>query len=371
MKKISNYIFIFISFFLIFGCNSTSSNVEQEEPLVVEAQTEDPTENTENIEPIVKVPSEKTDKPEQVENQLDEQTNEPVDFTEEEINFSIEEEPEEEIVQLTELELYQNFINGCQLDINQSPKQVTKNKKFATPFSVKCTKDGNPVPNMLVTVNYPVAQTNGYISFGQEVVETDENGIASFTVNNTSFSCNSNVSFYLTPETEDPETLEYAKNNAVLIPYKVITNRFYDSGVLALIDYNSANRALSTNTTATALQPPLRKAGFSTIGNAPFDAQIVTSKNLYSEAKAIFGSTVSFMIYGTVKYAEPAQVLENGEYIVTFITNFSVMNLKDGKIVYQSEFLTSETGASEWEATNKLRTKTIPEIITEKVIYGI
>ena len=52
----------------------------------------------------------------------------------------------------------------------------------------------------------------------------------------TSFSCNSNVYFYLTPETEDPETLEYAEKGAVSIPYKVITNRFYDSGILAIAE---------------------------------------------------------------------------------------------------------------------------------------
>ena len=93
--------------------------------------------------------------------------------------------------------------------------------------------------------------------------------------------------------------------------------------------------------------------------------------NLYNQAKSILGNTVSFMVYGTVKYAEPAEKLENGQYIVTFVTNFAVMNLRDGKIVYQTEFLTTETGASEWEATNKLRTQTIPAIITEKIIYGI
>ena len=47
------------------------------------------------------------------------------------------------------------------------------------------------------------------------------------------------------------------------------------------------------------------------------------------------------------------------------------MNLRDGKIVYHEEFYTTETGATEWDATNKLRTKTIPELITEKIIYGI
>ena len=133
----------------------------------------------------------------------------------------------------------------------------------------------------------------------------------------------------------------------------------------------TSNRTLSTNTTATALQPPLRKAGFQTIGNAPFDASVVTGKNLYAEAKSIFGSTVSFILYGTVKYAEPAQILEDNTYSVTFVTDFSVMNLRDGKIVYHEEFYTTETGATEWDATNKLRTKTIPELITEKIIYGI
>jgi hypothetical protein len=77
------------------------------------------------------------------------------------------------------------------------------------------------------------------------------------------------------------------------------------------------------------------------------------------------------MIYGTVKYAEPAVKLNDGKYSVTFVTNFSVMNLKDGSVIYAEEFYTTEQASSEWEAANTLRTKTIPQIITEKVIYGI
>lgn len=288
------------------------------------------------------------------------------------IQFNVDSEfPTEEVVELTTVELYQQYIDGCVLEVVSSPKQITKNRSFASAFSVKCLKDGNPISNMLVTVRYPVAQVNGEIAFGKTIIETSEAGIASFMPEHTNFSCNSNVYFYLTPETEDPETEKYAENNAVSIPYKVITNRFYDSGILAIADYNASNRALSTNTTATSLQPPLRKAGFQTIGNAPFDASVITSKNLYSQAKEIFGNSVSFMIYGTVKYAEPAIKLEDGKYSVTLVTNFSVMNLKDGSIAYKEEFFTTEQASSEWEAANTLRTKTIPQIITEKVIYGI
>lgn len=352
MKNLSIYVFFGLSLFFMLGCASNSSNLESENLPLVESTTET-TVDIESTESLTVV-------------------NDVLPFEESEILF--EEnivEPEEEIITLTTLEIYQQYIDSCTLEIESSPNQITKNKKFSKSFSVKCTKDGNPMQNILVTVNYPVAQTNGVITFGEQIIETDENGIASFLPSDTSFSCNSHVYFYLTPEIEDEETLKYAKEKAISIPYKVITDRFYNAGILALIDYNASNRPLSTNTTATSLQPPLRKAGFQTIGNAPFDANIVTSKNLYNEAKNIFGSTVSFMIYGTVKFAEPVEQLENGEYIVTFVTNFSVMNIRDGKIIYTEEFLTTETGASEWEATNKLRTKTIPEIITQKVIYGI
>jgi len=348
--------FVFYTLLLILGCNSTSSNIEATETAAI----------LENIPGIISSTSTTTEV-------TSEKSIEETDsINDKELDFTVDSVfPSEQVVELTAVEIYQNYLNTCNLEIVSTPKQVSKNKKFTTNFSVKCTKDGSPLSNILVTVKYPVAQTNGVIAFGQTIIETDEEGIASFSPTDTSFSCNSNVYFFLTPETEDSETLEFAEKNSIAIPYKVITNRFWDSGVLALIDYNASNRSLSTNTTATALQPPLRKAGFQTIGNAPFDASIVTGKNLYSEAKAIFGSTVSFMLYGIVKYAEPAQKLEDGQYIVTFVTDFSVMNLRDGKIVYHEEFFTTETGASEWDATNKLRTKIIPEIITEKVIYGI
>ena len=358
MKKqfISILFFIFI-LFLFLGCNSTSGFQENNDVTpVVESTPESPV-----------ITDSENDTSENLSN-----SQIPDNFSDDSINVVVDSQfPTEEVIQLTAIEIYQNFIGEYVLETFSSPSQISKNKKFAKPFSVKCTKDGNPVPNILISVKYPAAQTNGLISFAQTIIETNEEGIASFTPTNTAFSCNSEVYFYLTPETEDSETIEYAEKNAISIPYKVITNRFYDSGILAIADYNASNRALSTNTTATALQPPLRKAGFQTIGNAPFDASIITSKNLYTQAKNILGNTVSFMVYGTVKYAEPAEKLENGQYIVTFVTNFAVMNLRDGKIVYQSEFLTTETGASEWEATNKLRTQTIPAIITEKIIYGI
>mgnify|MGYP003543352173 CR=1 FL=1 len=379
MKKqiigILSLIIILLSFL---GCNSTSGNLETSDVIPVvennpsEEKVEPQVDNT-PLSPVVESKKETSKVFETSENLAKSETTENnANFSDDSLDVIVENEfPTEQVVQLTAVEMYQNFVAGCVLEPSSSPNQISKNKKFATAFSVKCTKDGNPVPNMLISVKYPAAQTNGLISFGQTIIETNENGIASFTPTNTSFSCNSEVYFYLTPETEDSETLEYAEKNAISIPYKVITNRFYDSGILAIADYNASNKALSTNTTATALQPPLRKAGFQTIGNAPFDASIITSKNLYNQAKSILGNTVSFMVYGTVKYAEPAEKLENGQYIVTFVTNFAVMNLRDGKIVYQTEFLTTETGASEWEATNKLRTQTIPAIITEKIIYGI
>ena len=345
MKKQIIFSLSLLLIFGLIGCNSTSSNIEAQEIIpAVDGNT-----------------TNKNNKNSKKEN-----------FEDNSIVF--EEESgvvTEEVIQLTTVELYQNFVDQYNFDVYSTPNQITKNKQFAKPFSVKITQNDVPTANVLVTVKYPVAQTNGVISFGQEIIQTDESGIASFTPTTTNFSCNSNVYFFLTPETEDEDTLRYAEENALSIPYKVITNRFWDSGVLALVDYNASNRTLSTNTTATALQPPLRKAGFQTIGNAPFDASVVTGKNLYAEAKSIFGSTVSFILYGTVKYAEPAQILEDNTYSVTFVTDFSVMNLRDGKIVYHEEFYTTETGATEWDATNKLRTKTIPELITEKIIYGI
>lgn len=371
MKKLFLFTIYFLLIVSFWGCASTkeygSMVTESNQSEVLQSNTGtnvavDLTQNTNTISVNTEINKETVENLEQ--------------FDETSVNFNIEdtvkeEEVHETTVQLTDVELYKNFLDSYNVEIVSSPKQISKNKKFASAFSIKCTQDGNPAVNVVVTVKYPVEQINGNVVFGQTNIETDENGIASFNPSNTNFSCNSNVYFFLTPETEDAETLEYAEKNAISIPYQVITNRFWDSGVLALIDYNASNRSLSTNTTATALQPPLRKAGFQTIGNAPFDASIITGQNLYKEAKAIFGSTVSFMIYGTVKYAEPVEKLENGEYIVTFVTDFSVMNLRDGKIVYHEEFLTTETGASEWEATNNLRTKIIPEIITEKVIYGI
>jgi len=368
MKKVIISIFIFLSIFIYMSCSSTSSNIEENaidevEPIVT--KNEPIAQIT--LEPVESLIASQSNSPSNQEDSLVEN-----EASAEAIEFTVDSEfPTEEVIQLTDIELYQQLIAGCTLEVVSSPKQITKNKKFATNFSVKCIKDNSPVPYMVVTVKYPVAQLNGEIAYAQTIIETNEEGIASFIPSDTSFSCNSNVYFYLTPETEDPETLEYAEKGAVSIPYKVITNRFYDSGILAIADYNASNRALSTNTTATSLQPPLRKAGFQTIGNAPFDASVITSKNLYTQAKNIFGNTVSFMIYGTVKYAEPAIKLESGEYSVTFVTNFSVMNLRDGKIIYTEEFYTTEFGASEWEATNNLRTKTIPQIITEKIIYGI
>ena len=97
----------------------------------------------------------------------------------------------------------------------------------------------------------------------------------------------------------------------------------------------------------------------------------ISHAQITQTAETIFGNSVSFMIYGTVKYAEPAVKLNDGKYSVTFVTNFSVMNLKDGSVIYAEEFFTTEQASSEWEAANTLRTKTIPQIITEKVIYGI
>ena len=102
-------------------------------------------------------------------------------FDETSVNFNIEdtvkeEEVHETTVQLTDVEIYKNFLDSYNVEIVSSPKQISKNKKFASAFSIKCTQDGNPAVNVVVTVKYPVEQINGNVVFGQTNIETDENG---------------------------------------------------------------------------------------------------------------------------------------------------------------------------------------------------
>ena len=161
MKKQIIYTLFLLLIFGFFGCNSTSSNIEAQEIIpAVDGNT-----------------TNKKNKNSKKEN-----------FEDNSIVF--EEESgivTEEVIKLTAVELYQNFVDQYNFDVYSTPNQITKNKQFTKPFSVKITQNDAPAANVLVTVKYPVAQTNGVISFGQEIIQTDESGIASFTPTTTNF----------------------------------------------------------------------------------------------------------------------------------------------------------------------------------------
>ena len=116
------------------------------------------------LSPVVESEKETSKVFETSENLAKSETTENLDnFSDDSLDVIVESEfPTEQVVQLTAVEMYQNFVAGYVLEPTSTPKQISKNKKFATAFSVKCTKDGNPVPNMLISVKYPAAQTNDF-----------------------------------------------------------------------------------------------------------------------------------------------------------------------------------------------------------------
>ncbi len=255
------------------------------------------------------------------------------------------------------------------------PSPSIKGNSFTKPFTIKVTNpDGNIAPYYPITIKYPHSITEGEVVFTTIDVMTNEKGIVEFLSPPSTFSCNSFISFYPTPEVITPSILQIIQRISLKIPYLVKTNLTNEGGSICLVDYDKQGRAITNNgLTSSAVLGYLIRSGFSRIGNAEFYSEVAAGDYdfLYKKAKDLFGSITSYFIYGTVQYLDTPQKNEQNEYTVNLIADIICIDMKSNNQLYKTSLKVTGTGKTESSALNNARNDQLAPLLAEKIMYGM
>lgn len=276
-------------------------------------------------------------------------------------------------VQKSEAEIFSEKISGLTLSIESSPSRATKGSAFKKPFKASLVNaEKQPVVGFSVLVRYPVKNENGNVSFAESEIITDSDGFVVYTpsLEEISFTCDSELSFLLNPLSDDVETRKIAESTKVSAPWKVRTNRTWMGGLIGLVDYNSKGNSLSETFSSSLLLKELINSGFSNIGN--FDIprnKLNDEKAVYQHVFGMVGNSVSFLVYGTIKYESPIEQ-KDGLYFLTLQADFKCMDIKTGDILYSNIITKTSSDAVDWKVINVARQE-LAEEIAQLIIYNM
>lgn len=288
--------------------------------------------------------------------------------------------PDEELLKEEEdntevlIKQYEALMSSVSLSPSVLPSPSIKGSSFKKPFSILVSyTDNSPAKQFPITIEYPQSIHEGKISFAKAAYLSNDEGLVEFESPPTSFSCNSVISFYPTPEIDIPETQIIIQRIALRIPYLVKTNLSSAGGAIALVDYDKQGKLITNNgITSSALLGNLIRSGFSKIGNAEFFKEIDSGdfNALYNSAKSLYGSQISYLIVGTVKYSEEPQKNEEG-FTVSLIADITCLDMQTNVVLYKTSVQTSSTGKTEQSALNSARNEQLAPMLAEKIIYGM
>ena len=284
----------------------------------------------------------------------------------------IEEVPEE-IVEADPLEEYQALVENVRLKVQNAPAETKNGSPFASAFSVSVTDaQGNKAPGVAVTVTYPSNRIENRILFATEDIQSDENGTVSFTCPIPEFSCIADVSFYPAASVQDERVLQYAEEHAVKIPYRVRTDKTNKSLSLSILDYTQAGKPITTNSlSSSAILKALYRKGFRSAGNSDFvdDVNNGNVQSLYRHASALFGGSINYLIFGTVKHETPVTKGEDGLYETTLRADIRIMNMANSEIVLQTTQSFTAKEKNEWLLMDRIRNTLMAPALVDYIYY--
>lgn len=274
----------------------------------------------------------------------------------------------------TPLSLYKAKTDGITLAFISMPKQTVKGKAFSAPYILKATKaDGSAAANLDVTVEIPASRKGDKVEYSKTLLTTDSEGAITFSAGIPAQSFNTVVKAYPAGDTSDAEVAKLAATKTVVAPYKAKTNMTSAGGCLAIVDYNAAGKAIRDNFISSSnLLTELMVAGFSRVGNGPdFSSSISSgdSAKVYNSAKDMLGTSSAYLIYGTVKYANPVEKTESG-FKCTLNGEIVCLDMKSGTVLYSAKRTASVTEGKEWNALPNAR-KALAKELASAIIYGM
>ena len=269
---------------------------------------------------------------------------------------------------------YKNLIDGVALTMASAPKATAKGHAFSSPFSVKVTKsaDGTPAEGIELTVRYPVAKTNDDIQSAETTITSNGNGTANFTPPVPQTTVNGTVTIFPAGDMSDPEIAAAAQLASVTAAYQVRTNLLQSGGCIAIVDCSPNGAPITTRSdSSSGVLTEMMKKGFVRVGNIDFVTEVMTGdKNrVYNAAKPMIGGSTAYLIFGTVRYAQPIQKTADG-CTCTLSGDITCLSMKDGSVLYHTTRTTTASDAREQQALAKARAD-LARQIADAVYYGL
>ena len=274
-----------------------------------------------------------------------------------------------EIPVKSEAEIFEESLNGIKLSVVSAPSPIIAGNAFKKPYTIAVTINEKPAASFPLIIKFPQSKEKGIPVFSEVSVKTDENGNVGFNPENTDFSCERYIAVAPDPKSTDSEVIAVAKKYEVKSDFKIKT-KLRSNGIISLVDYNLSEKPLADTLSSSLLLKDLMKKGFTSIGNFDIPRNILsTSDGIYKYVHGIVGNSVSFLVYGTVKYATPI-IQENGLYKCTLAGRISCMNLKTGEILYTTEKTATAIESVDWKAINSAREK-LSEELGQAINYNL
>lgn len=269
-------------------------------------------------------------------------------------------------------ETINEYLNDVNFEKVSLPAATTKGKAFKSAFSVKLvSKEGKVNPlNLKYTVTYPVIDAEGKKSTKTQVLEPSENGTIEFT----SPAFSEAISSFVTFKVDLPENFytSFEKAPSIDLPYLVATNMKASGGSIAIVDFTKAGKPITYNSeTSSAVLTELIKKGFTRIGNCDFVNEVVSKNDaaVQRSASELFGKSVTYLIYGTVKY-DKVEKTETGNFHVVLRAELKARHILKNKELMSTTIVSEATEKTEWAAINSARKK-LAYTASNQILYGM
>ncbi len=264
-----------------------------------------------------------------------------------------------------------DYLNDVVFEKVAVPPATTKGKAFKSVFSVKLvSKTGMVNPQKLkYTVTYPIIDTEGKKTTATQTLEPSEDGIIEFTSPTYQGAISSSATF----KVDLPEIVytEFENAPAIDLPYLVATNMKASGGSIAIVDFTKAGKPITSNSeTSSAVLTELIKKGFTRIGNCDFVNEVVSKNDaaVQRSASELFGKSVTYLIYGTVKY-DTVEKTDAGFHVV-LRAELKARHILQNKELFATTIISEATEKSEWAAINAARKK-LAYTASNQVLYGM
>ncbi len=264
-----------------------------------------------------------------------------------------------------------DYLNDVVFEKVAVPPATTKGKAFKSVFSVKLvSKTGMVNPQKLkYTVTYPIIDTEGKKTTATQTLEPSEDGIIEFTSPAYQGAISSSATF----KVDLPEIVytEFENAPSIDLPYLVATNMKASGGSIAIVDFTKAGKPITSNSeTSSAVLTELIKKGFTRIGNCDFVNEVVSKNDaaVQRSASELFGKSVTYLIYGTVKY-DTVEKTDAGFHVV-LRAELKARHILQNKELFATTIISEATEKSEWAAINAARKK-LAYTASNQVLYGM